>query len=334
MCDVGYYGAACEHDSACDPLCSEHGSCEGVGNCVCSAGWHGANCQTALCSADCSGERGQCLHGLCACRSGWSGSSCGVRTATACPSGCNGHGNCAILGNQATCLCHANFIGATCMQAAPAACPDNCGGHGECVTNMNTNQPECQCYMGYSGVDCSRRCPLNCTVVPTISTSGIGAIIGGGVVTQGRCTNHLVAGSTTDLQCVCKDGFSGPACSQVCPNRCNGHGECRNGACVCRNGYAGVECDLAARLSYTTILLEGIWGFYPIVLITFVLLTALCCFCCMGYIFNRWLGRFGTSAVPMWDYYAKRWRNAPLFEPIFAVPAATQTTAPPPKQGK
>ena len=27
----------------------------------------------------------------------------------------------------------------------------------------------------------------------------------------------------------------------------------------------------------------------------------------------------------MWDFYAKRWRNAPLFEPIFAVSAATQT---------
>ena len=42
----------------------------------------------------------------------------------------------------------------------------------------------------------------------------------------------------------------------------------------------------------------------------------------------EWRGRFGTSAIPMWDYYVKRWRNAPLFEPIFAVPAATQTAAP------
>ena len=81
-----------------------------------------------------------------------------------------------------------------------------------------------------------------------------------------------------------------------------------------------------------TVFLEGIQGFYPVMLVTFVGLCALLCFCCLGYSFNRWRGRFGTSAIPMWDYYAKRWRNAPLFEPIFAVPAATQTP-PPPKSG-
>ena len=60
-----------------------------------------------------------------------------------------------------------------------------------------------------------------------------------------------------------------------------------------------------------------------------IMLVALLFFCCVGYGFNRWRGRFGTSAIPMWDFYAKRWRNAPLFEPIFAVQAATQTPPPP-----
>ena len=75
----------------------------------------------------------------------------------------------------------------------------------------------------------------------------------------------------------------------------------------------------------------GLQGFYPVLLVTLVALMALILFCLVGYVVNRWRGRFGTAAIPMWEYYAKTWRNAPLFEPIFAVSAATQTP-PPPKQ--
>ena len=57
-------------------------------------------------------------------------------------------------------------------------------------------------------------------------------------------------------------------------------------------------------------------------------------FCCVGYAFNRWRGKFGPTAVPMFDYYAKRWRNAPLFEPIFAVSASTQTPGSTPLKGR
>ena len=77
--------------------------------------------------------------------------------------------------------------------------------------------------------------------------------------------------------------------------------------------------------------MEGaLQGYYPILLVALVGLISLTCFCGVGYAVNRSRGRFGTAAVPMWDYYAKRWRNAPLFEPIFSVSAATQTPNPRP----
>ena len=183
-------------------------------------------------------------------------------------------------------------------------------------------QPTCSCFPGYSGEDCSRYCPHNCTVVNT-------ALPSGETTTQGRCTASLVAGSTSELVCVCKEGFSGPDCSQVCPSRCNGHGDCVNGMCQCRDDYAGAECETLAPRYLAVVFMEGLQGYHPVMLPTVIMLLALLCFCCVGYTFNRWRGRFGTSAIPMWDYYAKRWRNAPLFEPIFAVPAATQTPAPP-----
>ena len=150
-------------------------------------------------------------------------------------------------------------------------------------------------------------------------------------MTQGRCTAAFVPGSTSVLTCQCKAGFSGPDCSQTCPSRCYGHGDCVNRVCMCRPGYTGPECQLLAPRYMGVVFLEGLQGFHPVFLITFVALFALLLFCCVGYTFNRWRGRNGTSAVPMWDFYAKRWRNAPLFEPIFAVPAATQTP-PPPKE--
>jgi len=82
--------------------------------------------------------------------------------------------------------------------------------------------------------------------------------------------------------------------------------------------------------SIADILLGALQGYYPSVLVAILGLLFGTVFCAVGYIMNRSRGKTGTSAVPMWDYYAKRWRNAPLFEPIFAVAASTQT--PPPRQ--
>ena len=63
----------------------------------------------------------------------------------------------------------------------------------------------------------------------------------------------------------------------------------------------------------------------PLLLMTILFLGGVGMFCCLGYVCNRVQGESGTKAVPMWDYYSKRWRNAPEFEPVHSVSAGTQT---------
>jgi hypothetical protein len=105
--------------------------------------------------------------------------------------------------------------------------------------------------------------------------------------------------------------------------------------CSCRDGYTDYDCSkLALQTPWeivTEIFVGGLMGYYPVLLVMLLALLLLTCFCLSGYLVNRWRGRYGTAAVPMWEYYAKTWRNAPLFEPIFAVSAATQTPQPPPQ---
>ena len=37
-----------------------------------------------------------------------------------------------------------------------------------------------------------------------------------------------------------------------------------------------------------------------------------------GYLVNRcMLGKSEMSALPLYDYFMKKWRDAPLFEPVF-----------------
>ena len=63
-------------------------------------------------------------------------------------------------------------------------------------------------------------------------------------------------------------------------------------------------------------MLGGMYAYYPQFVLIFYSACFLFGFCTLGYVVNRMNGKFGTSAIPMWDYYAKKWRNAPLFEPV------------------
>mmetsp|Transcript_18872 Transcript_18872/g.48236 ORF Transcript_18872/g.48236 Transcript_18872/m.48236 type:complete len:557 (+) Transcript_18872:24-1694(+) len=286
--------------------CSHHGTCR-EGACECHHGWEGSWCDKPSCAAGCS-SRGSCLGGVCACDMGFRGSRCHMHTAAACQDSCGGptRGTCSIpSGGAPVCLCKHKFIGMTCLEAV-ATCDPECGDGGQCIGGV------CSCFPGYTGAGCALTCPHNCTETTTNTID----------TTQGRCS--LESG------CICKDGFSGSDCSQECSHRCYGHGECVDGMCKCREGYGGEDC---AELNLGTpweVLYGGLQGYSPVLLVTLVSLMALSVFCICGYCVNRWRGRFGTAAVPMWEYYAKTWRNAPLFEPIFAVSAATQTQTPPP----
>jgi len=299
-CEQGWAGRACETALCGEDGCGAHGQCLGAGGCQCEAGWRGATCAEAECASDCSG-RGSCLNGVCACDQGFTGVDCSTHTSSACPDSCSGHGNCAVAGSRTPiCLCHSRFVGVTC--ALEVGCPTDCNDNGRCVDG------ECMCYRGYSGEACEAFCPHNCTLALNFL---------GSYTSRGRCS--------MDHRCICKEGFSGPDCSQECPSRCFGHGECVDGECVCRDGYEGYDCGDLQPMLWKNAFLAGFAGYYPLLFVALVALIGLLAFCCLGYCFNRWRGRFGTSAVPMFDFYAKRWRNAPLFEPIFAVSAATQT---------
>jgi hypothetical protein len=309
-CDNGWGGSACETPLCGASGCGAHGDCAGASGCVCHEGWTGEACAEAVCVTGCSGH-GTCLHGVCSCAKGFHGESCGSHTAAACQDACNGNGNCALagVGSAPVCLCHSKFVGASCD--LEIGCPSDCSGHGQCKGG------QCQCYLGYAGPECKQFCPHNCTMKTNLL---------GTDTPQGRCA--------ADFTCVCKEGFSGPDCSQECPSRCFGHGDCVDGMCSCRDGYRGVDCGELAPITLVSVFLVAVQGYYPIMMITLFVLCAMIGFCCLGYCFNRWRGKFGTAAVPLFDYYAKRWRNAPLFEPIFAVSASTQTPGSTPRKGR
>lgn len=43
--------------------------------------------------------------------------------------------------------------------------------------------------------------------------------------------------------CECRTGFEGEFCLQkLCPNKCNGNGDCMNGECLCNVGFCGQSC--------------------------------------------------------------------------------------------
>uniref|UniRef100_A0A7S2BFZ6 EGF-like domain-containing protein n=1 Tax=Haptolina brevifila TaxID=156173 RepID=A0A7S2BFZ6_9EUKA len=307
-CAVNKAGAVCSG--------AAYGKCDvAAGRCVCSAGFGGAACdqatnrdavpahavrEKAVCPSGCGGH-GDCLSaGVCGCHTGWHGESCTVHSAAACADSCGGssRGTCALSGSSPICLCKARFFGATCLLEMND-CPNSCNNNGQCSLGV------CSCYQGYSGSDCSEFCPFNCTL-----NSLTGSY-------QGRCD--------INFKCRCKAGYSGPACDVECLGRCFGNGECVDGVCACYEGYEGSDCSRLSPTTFGSVLLGGFQGYYPVVLICLFGFIGCICFCGLGYILNRAAGRVGTAAVPMWDYYAKRWRNAPLFEPIFAVSATTQT---------
>src|SRR4029434_9876918 len=60
------------------PQLSAHGVCVG-GECLCTSGWGGVNCDTPLpsCQEQCSGHGGyQPDVGVCVCEKGWTGTDC------------------------------------------------------------------------------------------------------------------------------------------------------------------------------------------------------------------------------------------------------------------
>lgn len=67
------------------------------------------------------------------------------------------------------------------------------------------------------------------------------------VVCPKPCANE---GVCKNKKCYCKNGFAGVDCSSVlCPNDCNGRGECdvSTGTCLCSPPYIGKSCETASK---------------------------------------------------------------------------------------
>lgn len=93
------------------------------------------------------------------------------------------------------------------------------------------------------------------------------------------------------------------------------------------------RCSPASRASSPQIapqplirlLSPSIMGHMPIALVAVVFVGLFLLFTVAGYAYNRARGVRGVAALPMWDYYAKRWTDAPVFEPTVAVSVNTPT---------
>lgn len=236
------------------------------------------------CQNACSGH-GLCVSGpvdikgrqttppVCMCEPGYGGSMCQLATVgdKSCPNACSGNGICDI----GVCRCYPSFRGVSCNvldttvysrtsdNLLSLVCPDDCSGHGTCQFGRR-----CACDPGYSGPTCA---DLTADGLRKLSAST--QVSRGGPIRKQTnstkcprgCSSFGVCTWNPLSQrhfCVCKSGFSGPACAQwgvvACddeapsdrravvtagsnfrssaPLPCSGLGICVNGTCACDDG--------------------------------------------------------------------------------------------------
>ncbi|MFW2389641.1 MAG: PKD domain-containing protein [Polyangiales bacterium] len=180
-----------------------NGACDFWGNCICEAGFGGADCACAD-AIDCTGNGACDAGGNCACYPGFGGSDCACEDAI----DCNGNGACNFAGD---CYCFPGFGGPDCTCNSAIDCNGNgaCDASGVCVCN-----PE------YTGSDCT-----TLTCVPEVDCNSNGQCVAGECV----CDPEYTGSDCTTLTCV-------PEVD------CNSNGQCVAGECVCDAGYFGEDC--------------------------------------------------------------------------------------------
>eukprot|EP00301_Raphidiophrys_heterophryoidea_P005514 c12304_g1_i1.p1 GENE.c12304_g1_i1~~c12304_g1_i1.p1 ORF type:complete len:2890 (+),score=599.83 c12304_g1_i1:62-8731(+) len=227
--------------------CNLHGVCVS-GECVCHAGWKGADCGTRRCSGvplECLG-RGSCVNATCVCENGWTGNVCDVPVCAGTPP-CSGHGLCV---DKHTCQCDNGYTGHDCSNLRCPGAPE-CSGRGLCFYGV------CHCDFGFHGSTCASAvcagAPLEC--------SGAGGCVNGtcacGPGWKGKdCSDRRCAGfvecsgrgQCIQGTCSCSSGWKSEDCSIVrCPGspaECSAHGVCSNGVCVCSSEWYGDACEL------------------------------------------------------------------------------------------
>lgn len=285
-CPPGYFGRNCS--SACPGLgtapgvCSGSGTCldgtQGIGACVCNAGFSGAACEKQcpvsagkICSGHglCNDELGTCV--------------CDAYYGTAdCSRSCPGYGTAAgVCSNSgfcneatATCTCSRGWAGAMCSISCAGGVLTPCSNHGQCLTTDGScvcsnnsvtgyfGTADCsECQDTWFGPFCNRQCVKNaggqqCNSKGKCLTSSVACL----------CHNNIILGFWAEPNCtVCKPNYYGPNCTFSCPggacNSCSGNGLCfdglsGNGTCQCFGNatagfWSGQRCDICA---------SGYWG--------------------------------------------------------------------------
>jgi len=184
-CNAGFLGVKCSASLAdCPEMCNEpkgQGTCsetvtgpdeESVATCVCEDKFDGPSCGMKTCEKDCG--HGLCRPngkgGECHCEPNWFGEACDSRQCTPVadakpgePSGCTGHGTCALAVGQAvggtknTCTCDKGWVGGLCEIEASL---ENCA-----VCCLNKCLSDCHKEHNFQNVavmTCFHKCQPGC----------------------------------------------------------------------------------------------------------------------------------------------------------------------------
>lgn len=159
----------------------------------------------------------------------------------------------------------------------PGGCNTNCNHRGYC--DLSSSPPSCLCFPGFGGLECE----LLASTPEQEAAAALAASKGNGMATKGHgrkngagAYNGSAGSNTTDSlpkvrpvdrticnpacnpdtgvcwqgRCACKDGFTGPTCSdRLCPDDCSYHGRCdkMSGECECYKPYTGATCAGASE---------------------------------------------------------------------------------------
>ncbi|XP_063407782.1 fibropellin-1-like isoform X2 [Mytilus trossulus] len=252
-------------EKVCRLYCSNGGTLNSLGACVCVGGWTGTNCDVSPCQRhNCGGEvcsvtdAGQVSCGCC------NADPCGLMN-------CN-NGTCKVdpTTKQAYCECIGNFIGRNC-EISPCDNPASSCFHGGSCSLLADGNITCSCPDGFSGDRCElsacRSGAINCgpgtcytanrTAYCDCPPGFLGDRCQNDACSLINCNNGTCKFDPTTKQayCECIGNFIGRNCEiSPCENpasMCIHGGNCTllpdgNITCSCPDGYSGSMCELSA----------------------------------------------------------------------------------------
>ena len=206
--------------------------------------WHGKECEIPIsqCEELQCNRNGICVNGICSCYIGFEGINCEIETCFA--GKCLNNGTCI----QGKCVCSSNY-GIDCSTVLIQNKSYLCTNNGE----YDFLNKICKCYQGWTGIECSENencsdkgCNLckdgitgfNCSTKDIISCDF-------------RCKDH---GICVNGSCECSPGYRGRNCNiNSCPNSCSSNGVCEKVdntmyQCICKQGWTGPACDIPREL--------------------------------------------------------------------------------------